>query len=304
MPKRPTTDPVHPARSSPAHFLRLAGTLLLAGILGCSSWSGWSDRGESVANATAPLPLKKAPRSIELESKFVQIQFDPSQPDQLQSMWQWVDETVLPAAVRSSLSQNGLRIGRVIHEERLQAKLETLGSKKPNDVVDEFLASASVSSHQSEGTRRDPMRIGKRYELPVRLPIEGDQVVMVHRDGELVGETLRDPQFLFSVVPARGKSVAEVRLRFRPEIQHGDMRQGWVQGDAALRIDVRREAWPLESMDFELAGGEGDLFVIAETASRRGLGKLMLGGENVDRLEQQTVILLRIANVPTPAEKL
>jgi hypothetical protein len=250
------------------------------------------------------LPLRKVARSIELGSRFVQIRFDPADPDQLQSMWQWADETIIDAATRQRLNRNGLRIGKVSHPERLVGRLDALKSGESQDVVDEFLASASVSSHQSEGDRIEPMRIGKRSELPVRLPISGVHVPMVYEDGQVVAKTLLDPTFLFAVTPQSGESSAEIRLRMRPEIQHGEMRQDWVQGDGALRIDVRRETWSLDSLAFELVGGEGDLFVISETASRRGMGKMMLGGKNVDQMEQQTVLLLRIANVPTPAEKL
>ncbi|MCA9136354.1 MAG: hypothetical protein KDB00_06340 [Planctomycetales bacterium] len=280
--------------------------LVVAVVLGgCSSWAKWDQRGDSGrADRIAHLPLRKVARSIELETRFIQIRFDPSDPDQLQSMWQWVDETVLPSETRVVLQNNGLRIGKATHEERLLGKLESLGSNASDGVVEQFLSSASISSHQSEGTKTIPMRLGKRYELPVRLPIHGDHVIMVHDDPQPIGRTLRDPQFLFAVTPQAGQSSAEIRLRIRPEIQYGDMQQDWVQGDAALRIDVRRQSWSLDSMELELPGGEGDLFVVAETSQRKGLGKAMLGGKNVDQMEQQTVLLLRIANVPTPAEKL
>ncbi len=219
-------------------------------------------------------------------------------------MWQWVDETVLSPETRTVLRHNGLRIGKAAQPERLVGKLDALQSAQPPDVVADFLSSVAVSSHQSEGTKTIPMRLGKRYELPVRLPVQGDQVVIVHDDPQPIGRTLRDPQFLLAVRPQSGGAASQIRLRVRPEIQHGDMRQDWVQGDAALRIDVRRQSWSLDSMEFELSGGEGDLFVVSETTDRKGLGREMFGGKNVDQMEQQTVLLIRIANVPTPAEKL
>ena len=60
----------------------------------------------------------------------------------------------------------------------------------------------------------------------------------------------------------------------------------------------------LDAMEHELVGSEGDLFVIGETPERKGIGKAMLGGKNVDQMEQQTVLLVRIANIPRPSEKL
>jgi hypothetical protein len=285
------------------HFA--AATVLLAGLTGCASWSVWPDaKDEPAARPDPAAALNRVKRSIELESRFVQIQFDANDPDHLQSIWQWVDETVIPQPTRTVLHRNGLRAGRAVQPQRLLTKLETLQQSRSKDVVDQFLSSAAVSSPQTEGKKTIPMRLGKRYELPVRLPLEGDHVVMVHRQPQPMGRTLRDPQFLFAITPLAGTAPASIRLRLRPEVQHGDMHQNWVKGEAALRIDVRRQSWSLSEMEFELDGGEGDLFVISETASRRGLGKSMLGGEDVDLMEEQTVLLLRIENVPTPADKL
>lgn len=283
----------------------LLPVVLLALCCGCTSWAKWSERGESnPIDRSHKLPLRRVTRSIEIGTQFIQIRFDPADPDQLQSMWQWVDETVIPIETRRALNRNGLRIGKVFQPQRLTGKLESLKSGESQDIVDQFLASASVSSHQSEGDRIEPMRIGKRNELPVRLPVKGVHVPMIYENGDVVAKTLLDPTFLFAITPQSGQSAAEIRLRMRPEIQHGDMRQDWVHGDAALRIDVRRQTWSLDSLEFELIGGEGDLFVLSETESRRGLGKMMFGGKNVDQMEQQTVLLLRIANIPTPAEQL
>jgi len=279
--------------------------LLWTTVPGCASWAVWPDASDDRAERSRPAAaLKRVKRTIELESRFVQIRYDPADPDQLQSIWQWVDETVIAQPTRTVLQHNGLRVGRAVQSERLLAKLESLSRVRSDDVVDQFLSSAAVSSPQTEGSKIIPMRLGKRYELPVRLPLHGDHVVMVHSHPQPIGKTLRDPQFLFAVTLEAGTMPAAIRLRLRPEIQYGDMHQNWVKGDAALRIDVRRQCWSLGDMEFELAGGEGDLFVISETESRRGLGKSMLGGEDVDLMEEQTVLLLRIENIPGPADKL
>ncbi|MEL6108557.1 MAG: hypothetical protein AAFU85_21335 [Planctomycetota bacterium] len=274
-------------------------------VLLCWGCASWSDRGSHVERESVDAkPAIRGSRSIEVESNFVQIRFDPAKPDQLQSIWQWVDETVIPADKRVLLARNGLRVGRVAQQDRLEARVEEFRAENPPDVIDQFLASASVSSHQSEGTDRIPLRIGKRKELPVRSPIEGEQVVLLYDGEQLVGETLRDPQFLFAVTAERGSLRRTMRLRLRPEVQHGEMEQSFVAGGAAMRIDVRRPAWSLEPLEFDLPASEGDLFVITETASRRGLGRQMFGGKNVDQLEQQTMVLLRIAHIPRAADKL
>lgn len=281
-----------------------ACALALVCLGGCASLSNWSADEMSNDAAKSGLPLRKVARSIELESRFIQIQFDRSNPDQLQSMWQWCDETILPIETRKMLATNGLRIGRVVQYDRLETKLQALRSQASRDVLDEFLSSASIASRQREGVHVDPVRIGKRAELPVRSPNKGDEVVMINEHGKLHGKTLSNPQYLFAMTPELGRNTGSVRLRLRPEIQHGDVQQNWVQGDAATRIDTRRQSWSLDNMEFMLEGQEGDVFLIAETASRRGLGRQMFGDKDINQFEQQTVLLLKIANVPTPAEKL
>jgi hypothetical protein len=148
------------------------------------------------------------------------------------------------------------------------------------------------------------MRIGRRYELPVRQPIEGSHVSMAHLGGELFGKTLADPQFLFAVTASNGQSSGEVHLRLRPEIQHGSMRQRWVSSDAALRIDTRRETWSIKELDLNFTGGEGDAILIGATVPRVGLGKQMLSGHGSENSRQQVVMIVTLRRIPTAAELL
>ncbi|MEM6474056.1 MAG: hypothetical protein AAF802_31185, partial [Planctomycetota bacterium] len=143
-------------------------SVLLAGTLsGCVPLSAWnSDEAISDRSQTPALPLRKISRSVEIESRFVQVEFDPTEPDQLQSIWQWADETVIPPELRRRLLRNGLRVGKVTQPDRIDAKLDLLRSKETRSVVDTFLASAEVASHQMQGSKTIPMRIGKRVEMP------------------------------------------------------------------------------------------------------------------------------------------
>ncbi|MCD0462799.1 hypothetical protein [Roseiconus lacunae] len=283
----------------------MAATVLSVALGGCASLATWSEPEKKEAQTKrGASPLRKIRRSIEVEAQFVKIRFNPNEPDQLQSMWQWVDETILPAGTRKALQANGLRVGKAAQPERLKSRLDGLRSQEARDELDAFLTSAGVASHQSEGKQTIPMRLGRRHELPVRLPMVGEHVVLVDDEPQPVGRTLLNPHFLFAITPQPARSPAKVRLSMRPEIPYGDVQMDGLQASAAFRIDVRRQAWVLDQLAFELAGGEGDLFVIAETATRHGLGRMMLGGKDVNQLEEQTIILLRVANIPTPAEEI
>lgn len=237
-----------------------------------------------------------------VEVEFVPISVDEATPDEIQSLWQWVDETKIDSGMRRDMAANGLRIGRVIRKDRFRLRLDAMQSSE--GVLDEFFFQASVASDVSHGGRRIPMRMGRRYELPVRQPIEGSHVTMARLDGELIGKTLQDPQFLFAITPTSGATAQQVNLLLRPEIQHGSMRQKWVASDTALRIDTRRETWSLDQLDLNLTGVEDDLYVIGTTRHRAGIGRQMFSGKNSDHKQEQVLMLISLAQVPTPVDQL
>ncbi len=241
-------------------------------------------------------------KSIVVNVEFVPMKIDDATPDQIQSLWQWTDETIVPPNLRRELAANGLRVGRVVQREQVDRRLDQMRSTE--GVLGQFLSQADVASEVSHGGQRIPMRMGIRYELPVRQPIEGAHVSMVRLDDQLLGRTLVDPQFLFAMTASAGETQQEINLRLRPEIQHGSMRQRWVSSDSALRIDTRRETWSLEELDLNLTGSEGDAFLVGDTNPRIGLGKQMLSGHRSDHAKQQVVMLLTINQIPTAIDQL
>ncbi|TWU08542.1 hypothetical protein Pla52n_11250 [Stieleria varia] len=239
-----------------------------------------------------------------LATRFVPLNVDSKNPDHVESLWQWTDETVIPAEQRRMLLENGIRVGRVTESGRFESKLTELSQPTSTDEVTEFLVKADVASENPAGKDRIPLRMGKRYEFPVRLPVEGALTPLVRYDDQVIGRSLDEPQFLFAMTANRGKSSREIELQLVPEIQHGAMRQRWTSSDSALRIDTRRDAWTLDPLHFSLTGGENDVFVIGETLPRRGLGRLMLSGEDAGRVEQQMVLVLSFQDIPSPVDNL
>ena len=279
--------------------LKTLATLLAFAACGCASWT---ERGVD-PDGQAKLPeINENKRSLALTVEFVPIEEDKVTADDIQSLWQWTDETAFDLELRRRLSANGLRVGRIVKEERFRSRLKQMRTQE--NVLDNFLTQADVASEVSHGGRRIPMRIGRRYELPVRQPIEGTHVSMIKLGEKLIGKTLLDPQFLFAVTPTTGDSSRQVRIQFRPEIQHGSMRQRWVSSDTALRIDTRRETWSLPELDIELEGVKNDIFVIGSTMPRIGLAKQMLTGKSSENTQQQVLMLVTLSHVPTPADRL
>ncbi len=227
---------------------------------------------------------------------------DRSTQELVQSLWQWVDETGIEPGLRRRLSENGMRIGRVMEQERFMNRVQSMTPNK--DRVDAFLQQAEVASESNQGRQRIQMRIGRRYELPVRQPISGTQVSLLRVDGQTIGQTVQDPQYLFAVTVSDGSTEGQLLAKLRPEIQHGSMKQTYVSSDSALRIENRRSTWSLEQLEIDLAGREGDLFVISGMDSGVGLGSKMFGGEMSDGTPQQTILLLKFAHVPTSIDRL
>jgi hypothetical protein len=278
--------------------LLIATALLAIPLSGCASWT---DRATDKAEAKLPT-LKPNARSLVLEVEFVPVDVDTTDADDIQSLWQWVDETAVDSATRHDWLANGLRVGRVVRRERLHSRLAAM--KSPQNAIDQFLSEADIASDVAHGGKQIPMRLGRRYELPLREPVAGSHVTLVRLKGETIGQTLTDPQYLLAITTNDGQSPKQVELTLRPEIQHGAMKQQWVTSDSALRIDRRREAWSLEELTLKLMATEGDLFMIAGTIPRAGLGKQMLSGNRADSMEQQVIMLIRVEKIPSAVSKL
>ncbi len=302
--------------------------MLVAGVIagGCASWS---DRG-TAASKSPLIPLTQDKTAAAVEFTFVPVTLpritesesesvtesnsanelslressngEQTLAQRLQSMWQWVDETCIDPGLRSRLAENGLRIGRVTDQQRFESRLAEM--KPIQDQVGTFLAKTSVATETKQGTESIQMQLGRRYELPVRQQTKGNDVAMVRLGGEIRGETVLDPQYLMAVSLVQGRASGELRLRMRPEIQHGALKQTWVGQNTALRIDSKRSVWSLEELEVDLVGGEGDMFVISALESNAGIGSQMFMGSLYDGKNQHTVLLVKLAHVPTSIDPL
>ena len=270
--------------------------VIVTTMSGCATWNADTE----TVSTTLPTAGENA-RSVILDIQFVPIAIDGDQRDLDASLWQWVDETIVDSGARQRFMDNGLRVGRLINRERFDLKLND--ARIPRDVVDQFLTQASIASDVSHGDRRIPMRLGRRYELPVREPISGSNVTLLRLQEKTVGKTLQDPQYLFAVTPS-DLGTGRVRLRLRPEVQHGEMRPQWISSDSALLVDRRRETWSISELDIELDGAEGDTFIVAGVTPPQGLAQQMFSGRTADHTGHRVVLIIRIDQVPQPKDLL
>ncbi|TWT54384.1 hypothetical protein Pla22_20310 [Rubripirellula amarantea] len=243
-----------------------------------------------------------------MEAEFIKTDLESLTSDQMKVLWSWVDETSLNPGQRQGFIANGLRAGIVVDEARFRQQLKTLAPA--SDVVDDFLSSASVASRVNEGVERIPMRIGRRYELPVGKPNEGEHVTLVRIDSQTIGRTVQDPQYLFALEPVELTPQRQLHLRLRPEVQYGEMKQAWVGSDSAMRIDRRREVWTLSELDLDVIAQENDLLVItadrmqsedggrASIQESSALATKMMTGSSAQQTNEQLFVLIRVIKIP------
>ncbi len=287
----------------------LISTLLLLPALGCKTWSNSGT--ELLTNSNAQATASTPPRSLNRKRVILDIEFVNAvtphssavpEPHASPSLWQWVDESCIDPSVRQNMLRNGIRVGLVNNEEELRGQLNA--HDEDPDPVETFLAEASIASELGHGSQSLPMRLGRRYELPLRQPFEGSHVAMIRDGDELIGETMQNAQYVLALTSNRGKTPEQIELKIHPEIQHGDTVRKWVSSDTALRIDSRREAWQLECLNLQFNAQEGDLIVIAPTQPLHGLAKHMLSGTGQDNQQEQLILLIRVAQIPTLVEEL
>lgn len=287
----------------------LISTLLLFPGLGCRTWSNAGTEVLTNHNPQANDPT--GPRSFNRKRVILDVEFVNAVPrsssapparESSPSLWRWVDETCIDPSVRQNMIRNGIRVGLVNNEEEFRNQLNE--HEDDRDLVETFLAEASIASDLAHGSQSMPMRLGRRYELPLRQPFEGSHVAMIRDGDDLIGKTMQNAQYVLALTSNRGNTPEQIELKVHPEIQHGDTVRKWVSSDTALRIDSRRETWQLECLNLQFTAQEGDLIVIAPTQPLHGLAKHMLSGAGQDNQQEQLVLLIRVAQIPALIEEL
>jgi hypothetical protein len=293
----------------PRSLFFLMTTFLLLAAAGCITWE---KRGAELLSSSHDQLLDPSPQQafnrkrVVLDFEFLNSEANDPQTSEESShepsLWQWVDETCIDPGVRQNMLRNGIRVGLINNEEAFRKQLKT--KDEDRDLVETFLEEASIASDLAHGTQSMPIRLGRRYELPLRQPLEGSHVAMIREGDELLGKTMQNAQYVLALTGGRGETPEQIELKIHPEVQHGDTIQKWVSSDTALRIDSRREAWQLKCLNLNLSVQEGDLIVIAPTQPLRGVAKHMLSGTGSDNQHEQLILLIRISQIPTLVEDL
>ncbi|MEO8494187.1 MAG: hypothetical protein ABI614_03890 [Planctomycetota bacterium] len=251
---------------------------MLAAIAGCSTWS---------AATLTELPLPRmAHDSVIFEAAFVRV--PPEQ--QLDELWQEIDEQQLDAAARRNLTSNGIRCG--VLGAQLPAKLKELAESSgsnPPVTNSESLLSDSVTAMY----RKLQSRTGERSELIVVPAIAERKVVLFHEEGHVRAETFDQGQALL-VVRGYPSGDGTVRVELVPEIRHGDAKHQWAPGNGTFLHDVARKSRAFDQLRLTTVLSPGQTLLVTGTEEAKGLGGLLFSrdsGESSERL----ILLLRLA---------
>ncbi|WP_162006548.1 hypothetical protein [Roseimaritima sediminicola] len=216
--------------------------------------------------------------------------------DPLDMLWREVDELAVPADTRQHLINNGLRAGRIEHIEQW---IERIGLPQPADASEQLMQQAAVSSEIAHSRHRIPFRNGQPQDFAIRQTAAGNQSVLVRSGSTSHGRSLEQPQFLLTV-QTHPEPDSRVRVRTWPRIEHGPFRQSYVSNDQAIRMNSRRDSWPLHELAIELALDQNQTLIVAPARDAFGLGKQLLTDVGPDGSKERVVILIRLARKPQP----
>lgn len=275
----------------------LAFFLVASLASGCAPWKSISDTKSILVKP------KPSPTSSILDIAFIPL---PIRDDQVDwRLWNDADEQVLPDQTRKALAMNGLRAGRIDGELPDVVTSELAISDTIDDGAGDlsaeplqFLAQANLLSDMSHGARRIHCRTATRYELPVRAPMQGDISLLLREGEHMIGHTLTDPLFQFSMETKTG-SDGQMILRLVPEVQHGGVKQAWVSKEQALRLDARRDVHVFDHLAIEIPLQAGQGLLVSPTAIAVGLGEKMFMGDRVDAQLDVTALFIRMTKEPS-----
>ncbi len=294
MPSRTVPLPHSLLKPGRRRFVRLA-------ILGVAcSWLGCQTALLTPSDAALDRllkPVTTSPNSVTLEIYESRIPLE--QDEQIEGVWNLVDEQCLDADLRRRLFANGLRAGVVGGSlpDEIATMLE-LQSEMPAEETDRLITATTAVPRTTKRVvhvnRLEPRTIHASEVRP-------EASILLSDDGQVHGKTFRqvEGRYELSAEAIPGQRVA---VRLSPELDHGQLRNRYSGSDqGALMIIPSRERETFERlvMSVELAPGEF-LVVGCLPNAEATLGGILHTVSTKGRNERK-FILIRVLETP-PSE--
>lgn len=263
--------------------------------MGCARWNrpSWTvpEKNEDSQATTLPLHTSAAPDTVSVET--VLVRFDEQHTEELDKAWLGADESVIDIQQRKLLDLNGIRVGVIrgdLPKEILQ-QLELSRSQQRTDVEEQL----GLASDSDSRARLLSCRGGKRKELLIRRENQQPLSVVTTIGGSVSGHQFVRASALFALTmypQTDGTAITELI----PEIQYGDARQNFISGEFGMRQELRRDSKLWKQLKIRTTLATNEVLMVSTTAPSKALGHAFFRTENSQQIEEQIVLLIRLAS--------
>jgi hypothetical protein len=243
---------------------------------GCARW-----RPEKKTASNNELKFPKArlsADSVGLELGLAQL--DNSQSEMFERIWGQLDEQEIDFDVRKRLDENGIRVA--IMPSHAPAQFNKLVAPRPLEhqqltLVEQQMAAKGRLKPKSRMVEHQRISNRDGQSHPIQTSdVHPELSWMIHnRDRQSYGsgKSVRGV-FLVTTTPLGDGTV---RLRFSPQIHHGDPRPTYDVAGNAFYVDSMQTVTKLTHLEFTATVRPGESVVISPTEDVTDLGKLFFG---------------------------
>jgi hypothetical protein len=219
-------------------------------------------------------PFKPSIETASLEVAFIRHPLEQSAFND--ELWNALDETQVPADVRRSLDENGLRVGVLNGEPptTIAALLaDGAAGAKPASAADGAEATPAVAAskleHQPRCRRRTlHLQRGQRSEI-LASGVYDQLPLLLREGGQVRGDNYAQAQGLFAL-KAYPHGDGRVRLHLTPELHHGAPQQQYVPDDGVIRLQNSRARRSFDQLAVDVTLSPGQYLVLGTRPSREG----------------------------------
>lgn len=267
--------------SSPAYRLSIV-VLFALGVSGCALWQN-----DSTAEPSTLPSSNLSDDTVVLETTKVRI---PNlSEDSVAQMWLEVDEQFMPAAMRSRLYENGIRVGLINYHlpqqirDLLESNTGKSGLNGQSSVVIKDAGEVPIAEQRR-------FRKGKRGEL-IASDVLPELTCFIKEGDAVTGETYYQAQCRFAIL-TYPQGDGRVLIELVPEIQHGQpQREFSSPGDGIFEFAQRPRSEALADLTMKAIMSPGETLILGATDELKGVGKAFFSRADGRR----QIMLIRLA---------
>jgi hypothetical protein len=238
-------------------------------------------------------PLLSEPRmgrsSVVLDLFFVRLPLGDERINK--AIWPEVDEQPFPATLQRRLAEHGFRAG--VCATHPPAELERLLNEQPGAAPPDLGETVVTDLVVEPFVKRRHLQIpaGDRAEIIASATYDALPLLEIGADGQVSGQTFRQAEGVFSVF-AYPEADGRVRLRLRPELQHGQPRQQFSQRDHHLVLEPGRPRKLFEDLVMEARLAPGEMLLVTTRPQQPGsVGHYFFTESAADGLNQKLLVI-------------